>query len=156
MFVKTQVTVSCGESSIADTGLPSLHEADVSVQPAGTLSPNEYVPLEIRAKEACWPSLSEKEYESPFVLLPENANAVESPSGSVCFTMMIAPEVAWTPGAPTARSPITEAAATRTARRRLIPSFLIKKPLPSPLNASPPRQDARATRETHSRRTVSP
>ena len=83
MFVKTHVITSPTSSWIALVGLPSLHVADVSVQPPVGDSPTEYVPAGT-VTSCCWPSLSENCSVCP-PPLPVKENTVGSPSGFVCF-----------------------------------------------------------------------
>jgi hypothetical protein len=58
VFTKVHVIVSLGSSTIAPGELPSLHVADVCVQPSGTDSLTKYVPAGSPERAACCPSES--------------------------------------------------------------------------------------------------
>jgi hypothetical protein len=116
VFVKTHVITSPTSSWIAFVGLPSLHVADVSVHPSVGDSTTEYVPAGTFAS-CCPPSLSVNCSVCP-APLPVKENTVGSPSGSVCFWMMIRPFVACALETPRNSAPSTMRATTKTARCR--------------------------------------
>ena len=94
VLTKVHVTVSPALSSIEPGELPSLQVAEVSVQPSGVVSVTEYVHDE-RSPITCWsPSDSENVRLCGAWLGPAaKSKFVLSPSGIVCFSTMIVPEL---------------------------------------------------------------
>ena len=132
MFTKVHVIVSLGSSTIELGELPSLHVADVWVQPPGTDSSTKYVPVGSPERAACCPSESANCWlAGPPAVPAENVKTVGSPAGSVRLTTMICPEVACTPGTPRKSTPRSTDTPTKTARRRKNTRFRIKIFLPS-------------------------
>jgi len=105
---KTQVTTSSASSRIALGKLPSLHSAEVSVQPGIGVSAIAYVPAG-RLVSSCCPWLSTNRSvcpePRPSKAVPMNANTVGSPAGFVCI---------WTMTRPAASSALVAGIATMT------------------------------------------
>jgi hypothetical protein len=95
VFTKVQVIASFGSRTIAPGALPSLHDAEVCVQPSGTDSLTKYVPGGSPERPFVSPSLRPNcSVAGPPARPAEKLKTVGSPAGSVRLTTVICPEVA--------------------------------------------------------------